>query len=52
MKKGETIKYAITKEVSRYSFREWLETWEIDKADWDKFMEAGRKVLDEDEPNQ
>lgn len=47
MKKGEKIKYAIFKEVSSYSFREWLEVWEIDKADWDKFMEAGRKALDE-----
>lgn len=47
MSKGEKIKYAIFKEVSRYSFREWLESWEIDKADWDKFMEAGKKALDE-----
>ena len=46
MKKGEEIKYAITKEVSRYSFVEWLEEWEIDEADWDKFMEAGKKALD------
>lgn len=27
MKKGEKIKYAIFKEVSSYSFREWLEVW-------------------------
>lgn len=46
MKKGAEIKYAITKEVSRYSFVEWLECWEIDRKDWDKFMEAGEKALD------
>lgn len=46
MKKGEEIKYAITKEVSRYSFVEWLESWGINREDWDKFMEAGKNALD------
>lgn len=46
MKKGEEIKYAITKEVSMYSFVEWLKSWGIDREDWDKFMEAGEKALD------
>lgn len=46
MKKGEEIKYAIIKEVSRYSFVEWLESWGINREDWDKFMEAGKNALD------
>lgn len=46
MKKGEEIKYAIIKEVSTYSFVEWLESWGIDRADWDKFMEAVEEALD------
>ena len=48
MNKGEKIKYAIFKEVSKFSFREWLEEWKIDKEDWDKFMEAGEKALNEE----
>lgn len=27
MNKGEKIEYAIFKEVSRFSFREWIEVW-------------------------
>lgn len=46
MKKGAEIKYAITKEVSRYSLVDWLESCEIESEDWDKFMEAGEKALD------
>jgi hypothetical protein len=29
-----------------YSFIEWLESWEIDREDWDKFMKAGEQALD------
>lgn len=49
MTKGERIEYAIEKEVCRYSFLEWLEEWEIEKADFEKFMEAGKAVLTEQE---
>ena len=46
MNKGVRIEYAITKEVSRFSFVEWIEEWGIDEEDWDKFMEAGKKALE------
>lgn len=48
MNTGEKIAYAVFKEVARYSFIDWLETWEISKEDWDKFMEAGKKVFEDD----
>lgn len=46
MKKGAKIKYAIIKQVSMYSFIEWLESWEINREDWDNFMKAGEQALD------
>lgn len=46
MNTGEKIAYAVFKEVARYSFIDWLETWEISEEDWDKFMEAGKKVFE------
>ncbi len=49
MNKGEMIAYAIFKEVSRYSFKGWLEEWGIDEADWDKFMEAGKESVGEED---
>lgn len=49
MNTGEIIAYAVFEEVARYSFIEWLEIWGISEEDWDKFMEAGKKVFKEGE---
>ncbi len=48
MTKGERIAYALKKEVCRDSFSEWLETWEIDKEDFEKFVAAGKEAVKED----
>lgn len=42
---GETIAYAIFKNVSEYSFIEWLETWGISEEDWNLFIEAGKEAV-------
>ena len=51
MTKGQQIAYAIKKTVSEYSFMEWLEIWDISKAEWDKFMNAGILAIDKDGEN-
>lgn len=52
MTKGERIKYAVQKAVSEYSFREWLEVWDIKKEDWEKFMTAGKEALPQEESEE
>jgi len=47
MSKGEEIYNAILKAVSWWDLSEWLEDKGIDEADFDKFMEAGKKSLEE-----
>lgn len=49
MNKGEKIAYFIFKDVSEYSFMDWLEDREISETDWDKFMEAGKRAFSEGE---
>lgn len=45
MTKGDDIEYAIFKSVSEYGLDVWLETWEISRADWDKFITAGKSAF-------
>lgn len=52
MTKGEYIKYAIQKTVSEYSFLEWLEMWDIDEKDWNKFMSEGSKAVSQEESEE
>lgn len=52
MTKGERIEYAIKKAVSEYSFRDWLETWDIKKEEWEKFMTAGKEALPQGESEE
>lgn len=47
MNKGENIAYAIKKEVSRFSLKEWLEEWGISEEDFGKFMAAGVEKVNE-----
>ena len=47
MDKGETIAYAIFKNVSEYSFINWLEEWGISREEWELFMEAGKTAVNE-----
>lgn len=49
MTNGEKIEYAIRKEVSSFSFIEWLNNWDIGEVDFDKFMEAGKEAVDKEE---
>lgn len=49
MNKGENIAYAIEKEVSRFSLKEWLEEWGISEEDFDKFIQAGVAAFSEEE---
>lgn len=49
MDKGNKIAYAIFKEVSRFSFYEWLKEWDIEEADWDKFIKAGVEVFNNED---
>lgn len=51
MTKGETISYAILKEVSRYSFMEWLEEWDINVNEFNIFINAGVKAINEGQNN-
>ena len=52
MTKGEYIKYAIQKTVSEYSFLEWLEMWDIEEEDWNKFMSEGSKAVSQEESGE
>ena len=52
MTKGERIEYAIMKEVTRYSFVEWCEEWDISEEEWEKFMTAGKEVLPQEESEE
>lgn len=45
MNKGEKIAYYLYKECGAIDFIEWLEVRELSKADWDKFMEAGKSAF-------
>ena len=45
MTMGNDIEYAIFKSVSEYGLDVWLETWEISRADWDKFITAGKSAF-------
>lgn len=49
MNKGENIAYAIEKEVSRFSLKEWLKEWGISEEDFDKFIQAGVAAFSEEE---
>ena len=49
MDKGNKIAYAIFKEVSRFSFYEWLKEWDIEEVDWDKFIKAGVEVFNNED---
>jgi len=49
MNKGVHIAYAISKEVCRDSFYEWLKTWEIKREDFDKFIQSGVAAFSEEE---
>lgn len=51
MNKGETISYAILKEVSRYNFMEWLKEWDISPNDFNIFINAGVKAMNEEQNN-
>ena len=51
MTKGETISYAILKEVSRYSFIDWLKEWGISAEDFNAFINAGNKAINEEQNN-
>jgi hypothetical protein len=52
MTKGETISYAIFKEVSRYNFMEWLKEWNISPNDFNTFINAGVRAINEREQNE
>ena len=49
MTKGEWIRYAIEEYANRNSLVEWCEEWEIDMDDYEKFLKAGEKALQEEE---
>ena len=52
MTKGEYIKYAIQKTVSEYSFLEWLEMWDIEEKDWNKFISEGSRAVSQEESEE
>lgn len=52
MTKGEKISYAILKEVSRYSFIDWLKEWGISEEDFNVFINAGTKAINERKDNE
>lgn len=52
MDKGNKIAYAIFKEVSRFSFYEWLKEWDIEEADWDKFIKEGVEVFNNEDSGE
>lgn len=47
MTKGETIAYAIEKEMRRNNLEELLKYWEISYEDYKKFIQAGMHGVDE-----
>lgn len=47
MTKGETIAYAIEKEMRRYDLEDLFECWEISYEDYEKFIKAGIHGVDE-----
>ena len=49
MTNGENILEAIFDEVARFSFLDWLNDHDISEVDFGKFMEAGKKAVDEEE---
>ena len=52
MTKGERVAYAINEEISRNNLCEWLEDWRIPEEDYDKFLEAGKSALTEEEEDK
>lgn len=47
MTNGENILEAILDEVARFSFLDWLNEHDISEVDFGKFLEAGKKAVDD-----
>lgn len=46
MTKGETIAYAINKECSGWSLKDWCKNWGITVEEFKKFLEVGAEAYD------